>query len=233
MSASLPSASPLAQMAPVASSPTLWHRAITPVLTYFRRRRAQAIRQAAGGLSGARVLDFGGSVHFWFESGLASEVQQVLICNLSTDEVDVAGQADGRFQFLGFDGLHLPLADQSYDLVVCNSVIEHVPLALRAQVVAEMRRVAKHGFLQTPAKEFPIEPHFVMPGLHWLPRRWARHAVAWTPWALLSRPTPAHQQAYFEEVQLLSRRGVQDLFPDCTVQAERFLGWPKSWLVRW
>jgi SAM-dependent methyltransferase len=62
----------------------------------------------------------------------------------------------------------LPFADREFDLAYCSSVIEHVPRARRAAFAAELRRVARGWFVQTPALSFPIEPHSLLPGAHWL-----------------------------------------------------------------
>ena len=58
----------------------------------------------------------------------------------------------------------LPFADGEFDLVYCSSVIEHVPPARRAAFAAEIRRVGRGWFVQTPAWSFPLEPHSLLPG---------------------------------------------------------------------
>src|SRR6202035_1259172 len=63
----------------------------------------------------------------------------------------------------------LPFADEEFDLVYCSSVIEHVAPARRDAFAAEVRRVGRGWFVQTPASSFPIEPHSLLPGAHWLP----------------------------------------------------------------
>ena len=68
----------------------------------------------------------------------------------------------------------LPFADREFDLVYCSSVIEHVAPARRAAFAAELRRVGRGWFVQTPAYSFPIEPHSLLPGAHWLPVRLRR-----------------------------------------------------------
>lgn len=42
-----------------------------------------------------------------------------------------------------YDGLHIPFADSSYDIVTSIDVLEHIPREERLQVVSEMIRVAK------------------------------------------------------------------------------------------
>lgn len=43
-----------------------------------------------------------------------------------------------------YDGLHIPFADSSYDVVTSIDVLEHVPKAERPQLIAEMLRVSKY-----------------------------------------------------------------------------------------
>jgi ubiquinone/menaquinone biosynthesis C-methylase UbiE len=210
-----------------------WHRFIRPIIGNFRRRRGELVLQTYPELKSMNVLDVGGSVHFWFESGLIDHVGSVVIYNISSSEVDIASQASEKISFQLYDGLRLPEADQSFDLVLSNSVLEHIPHSGRAQIALEMMRVGKRGFVQTPALEFPIEPHFVLPFIHWLPRAVGRYLVRLSPWALLSRHSAKVQDAYFAEVSLLSKTYMFRLFPAKTIRAERFMGLPKAWLVTW
>ncbi|TDM04845.1 MAG: hypothetical protein C4K60_20585 [Ideonella sp. MAG2] len=212
---------------------SLWHRLIIPVLTHFRQKRGQLLLERFPQLSEMSILDYGGSVHFWVESGLSDHVKAVDIYNISEGEVRIDERGDQRFKLCLFDGFNIPVPDQHFDLAVCNSVLEHVPPERRAEVVKELLRVAKRGHVQTPAQEFPVEPHFVMPLLHWLPRRWGRRLVFLTPWALLSKASPALQAAYFDEVRLLKKAEVTQLFPTARVSPEKFLGLTKSWLISW
>lgn len=68
------------------------------------------------------------------------------------------------------DGLFLPFKDGSFDLVICAQVYEHVPDDRLMAV--EIRRVLREGgivFFSGPNWLFPIEPHYYIPFLHWLP----------------------------------------------------------------
>ena len=78
------------------------------------------------------------------------------------------------------DARHLPFADRSFDYVVSNAVIEHVGGPACAQrMIAESRRVARVGYLHTtPNRWFPVEPHLMVPLLHWLPEDARRRGFA-------------------------------------------------------
>jgi 2-polyprenyl-3-methyl-5-hydroxy-6-metoxy-1,4-benzoquinol methylase len=76
--------------------------------------------------------------------------------------------------FLRGDALMLPFSSGSLDVIICAQVYEHVPNDER--LVSEMNRVLKPGgiiFFSGPNKLFPIELHYSLPFLHWLPEKWA------------------------------------------------------------
>lgn len=110
----------------------------------------------------------------------------------------------------------LPFADGEFDLAYCSSVIEHVAPGDRAAFAAELRRVARGWYVQTPAFSFPIEPHALLPFAHWLPlairRRYWRLGVA----------------GEWEEIALLRRAEMAELFGPPV--AERLGPLAKSWI---
>ena len=110
----------------------------------------------------------------------------------------------------------LPFADAQFDLAYCNSVIEHVPPARRAAFAAELRRVARGWYVQTPARSFPIEPHSLLPGAQWLPAAMRRRY-----WRLGA-------QGGWEDVSLLGRGELEELFG--SAERERFGPFTKSWV---
>ena len=170
-------------------------------------------------------------MHFWETVAGIIDCSDLTILNISHDGQSKSRRGDGRRRVELYDGRRIPYPDHHFDTLLCNSVIEHVPPADRACLCAEMRRVAKRIVLQTPAFEFPIEPHFVMPCLHWLPRTVGRKLAFISPWRVLSRPPPGHVTTYFDEIALLRRSDLQTLFPDARIVIERFAGIPKSYLV--
>jgi SAM-dependent methyltransferase len=110
----------------------------------------------------------------------------------------------------------LPFADEAFDLAYCSSVIEHIAPADRAAFAAELRRVARGWYVQTPAYSFPVEPHALLPFAHWLPvglrRAYWRLGVA----------------GEWEQIELLRRGEMAALFGEPV--AERAGPLVKSWI---
>jgi SAM-dependent methyltransferase len=77
------------------------------------------------------------------------------------------------------DGRELPFADGVFDLGFSNAVVEHVAGGQEEQrrFVAELCRVARHVFVTTPNRWFPVDPHTLLPFVHWLPEGPARDRV--------------------------------------------------------
>ena len=97
---------------------------------------------------------------------------------------------------------------------------------------SEARRVGRALWIQTPAREFFIEPHLLTPFIHFLPRslqaRLLRHC---TVWGLMTKPTPDQVTGFLDEVRLLSYREMRELFPDCEIHREKFLWFTKSYVA--
>ena len=90
------------------------------------------------------------------------------------------GLAKAREQ--GLDTSHdgadwlLERADE-FDIVFSNSVIEHLgDIEGQRRMAKEIRRVGKYYYLQTPNRNFPVEPHFQFPFFQFLPK-WLRTAI--------------------------------------------------------
>jgi SAM-dependent methyltransferase len=110
----------------------------------------------------------------------------------------------------------LPFADGEFDLVYCSSVIEHVPPARRGAFAYEIRRVGRGWYVQTPAWSFPVEPHSLLPGAHWLAPGARR--LYWRLGAARA----------WEDIALLRRGEIERLFGPA--RAERFGPFAKSWV---
>ena len=126
------------------------------------------------------------------------------------------------------------MSDKSYDIGFSNSVIEHVGSWERQQQFAsEIRRVARSLWVQTPAYECPIEPHYLTPFIHYFPRSFQKKILRWcTLWGWLEHPTREQIDSMVETTRLLCKSEMQQLFPDCEIITERML-WiiPKSYIA--
>jgi SAM-dependent methyltransferase len=182
-------------------------RAAGPLAARARARRHERFFALTRLAPTARVLDVGcGSL------GL-----RALEPALDITGVDVLAAPGYPGPFVRADPAEgLPFADRSFDLVYCSSVIEHVPPERRTAFATELRRVGRGWFVQTPARSFPIEPHSLLPGAHWIPGRLRR------PYWRLGAT------GGWEEISLLSRAELEALFG--RAQAERIGPLVKSWV---
>ena len=135
-------------------------RVASPLAARARARRHERFFALAGLAPGMRVVDVGcGAL------GLRG-----LEPDLDITGVDVAPRPQYPGPFVQADATErLPFDDGAFDLAYSSSVVEHVDPARRAAFAAEIRRVARGWFVQTPAWSFPIEPHALLPFAHWLP----------------------------------------------------------------
>lgn len=177
------------------------------------------------------ILDLGGTLGYWrtLQPLLGERNLRFTLVNLGGDSRD-----EGPFSIRPGNACDLSeYADDSFDVVHSNSVIEHVGHWPEMKAMAgEVRRLAPTYFLQTPNVSFPIEPHFGLPLIHWLPEQ-ARAAILYAPKGKFI-PREAPYDAAIEMVQrvvLLSRYQMRQLFPDARIVAERFLGFAKSWIA--
>jgi SAM-dependent methyltransferase len=182
-------------------------RLASPLAARARARRHARFFALARLPEDARVLDVGcGSIGLRAFEPL-----------LDITGVDLRERPDYPGPFVRADAAAgLPFADGEFDLVYCSSVIEHVPPPRRAAFAAEIRRVGRGWLVQTPAWSFPLEPHSLLPGAHWLPAR-ARRAY----WRLgASRG--------WEQISLLRRSELEQLFG--AALPERLGPLVKSWV---
>lgn len=195
----------------------------------FREQRTQLFLEKFNPQPATRILDIGGNVYDW--TGVPIE-SQITVLNVAP--TDSSPSYSKRFTYRQGDGRNLPFEDQSFDIVYANSVIEHLRTFEDQQLFAkESLRVGKGVFIQTPNRWFPIEPHFVAPFFHYLPKR---HQRLFLPRlslrGIVRSGDDANLRTLFEELRLLSRREMTNLFPGCEIQSEKLLGITKS-LIAW
>ncbi len=201
------------------------NRVYSALNTRFRRRRMRDFERRMELSDGVSVLDVGGTPTIW---SFVSCRPKLTILNLGPSD-----SADDALEVIG-DGTRLPFADQCFDIVFSNSVIEHVGSAENQRKFAEeIRRVGHRVYVETPNRWFPVDPHLLTPMIHFLPRDWQRKLVRnFTVWGLITRPSPNQVDSFIDTTRLLDATEMQQLFPRCHLDRERFARLTKS-LIAW
>ena len=188
------------------------------------------VAEDAGSANPFRILDVGGTSSYWERMGFAAEpgVQLVLL-NLYEQDVPnahmraVIGDASNMSMF----------GDAEFDLVVSNSVIEHLPtLEIQGRMAREILRVGKRHWVQTPNRRFPLEPHFLFPFFQYLPVRVRAWLLGHTDLGWYPRERDrAVAVATVLSVRLMTHGELRTLFPQSRLVVERAFGLAKSFIV--
>lgn len=167
------------------------------------------------------MLDLGGTAGYWRSAPVRPE--HVTVVNLSPETsgepwiTTVTGDAC-TFQTGG-----------QFDVVISNSLLEHVGGPARRRQVADVVHVAAdRHWIQTPYRYFPIEPHWLFPGLQWLPI--PVRVLVTRHWPLGHRHAKTRDEALdlVLEVDLVTRTEMASLFPHSRLWSERWAGLTKS-----
>jgi len=169
-------------------------------------RRVTWIERCAGPLRGLRVLDAGCGAGEYVRA-LAARGASVRGVEIDCDKLEKSRVAGGARGLLVCGDLErAPFASASFDLVLYNEVLEHVPDD--AAALRESFRLLRPGgalVVFAPNRLFPFETHGVyaprsgrrlshtLPGVPWVPlavarrlfRAWARNYWPWELAALL------------------------------------------------
>lgn len=193
--------------------------------------------------SDMRILDIGGTDLNW---RIVDQPARVVLLNTKIPEGGYdqgllgdayenrpPGTMVGNAEYVLGDGQSVPFADDEFDVCFSNSTIEHLyTLNEQRRFAEEVRRVGRGVWVQTPARSFPFEPHWLSPVIHWLPKRWQRRLGRnLTVYGWLVRPTRDEVAHLVDELRLLTLREMRELFPDCQIRRERFLRLTKSYIA--
>ena len=208
------------------------HTILRPITKNWRRRRFLLFLSLMRPKPSDVLLDVGGYPDFW--TAFPQPVQRIDSLNLHRLSWNPQDDPVHNIRTLIGDGCSIAAPDKCYDIGFSNSVIEHVGSWERQQQFAsEIRRVAKALWVQTPAYECPIEPHYMTPFVHYLPRAFRKAILRWgTLWGWVERPDRDRINAMIDGLRLLRKSEVRALFPDCEIITERML-WviPKSYIA--
>ena len=182
-----------------------------------------------------KILDIGGTARYW--NLLSPELLAKCAITISNLEKVRGGDpsknipAKGIFKFHCGDGRNLyDIVENQYDISHSNSVIEHVgTIADMQRFSNELVRVGRYYYIQTPNVWFPIEPHYGVPFIHWLPtplRVWL--LTKWNIGFLKRYPSLQAAYRYAERINLIDYKTLKCLLPDGDTRKEKFLLVTKS-----
>ncbi|TVR58966.1 MAG: class I SAM-dependent methyltransferase [Candidatus Competibacteraceae bacterium] len=190
------------------------------MVNHNRRAKAEKIMQVLDEALGdspklvkQRLLDIGTG---------NGEIAAHLATIYDVTSVDVSDQREvnKNFKFIQLADEQLPFPERTFDIVVSNHVIEHVPSA--DMHLSEIARVLKPGgivYLATPNRFWPLEVHYKLYLLHWLPTEIFLRVLK-----KLGR--------YHEDVRLLGwyglRKKAQGNFA-CETFSDRICKWPNRY----
>lgn len=195
----------------------------------FEHRFAEWFDKVDGTIT---ILDVGGTLNFWTVLDF-KYLDRVHITLLNLDEKTVPPDMADRFQSVSGDATNMKeYADNSFDLVFSNSVIEHVgDFENQKKMIAEMKRISKHRYLQTPNRYFPIEPHYGFPLFQFFPMKLKIYMVM--HYNMRYKRAENKEEAYriASEIRLLNKTELRKLFPYEAIYRERIFGITKSFYV--
>ena len=172
-------------------------------------------------------MDIGGTVSYWklFEAQLRQSQVHVTLLNLERVDTD-----SDLYSSTAGDARKVSFADNSFDFVHANSVLEHVGVWSDMEDMArEVRRLAPSYFIQVPYFRFPIEPHFRAPLFHWLPETIRARIIKKFALGFHPRARDMNQAMHLaQSACLLDRTQLRALFPDGTICNETVVGFTKS-----
>ncbi len=198
------------------------HSIYSKISPYFRNKRFEKFIDNIQPKAHESILDVGGYPNTWTTQNPCWNSIEIL--NIHQINHNSPTYANYNINTVIGNACSLEYKNNCFDIVFSNSVIEHVSSwENQKKFAAEVRRVGKRLWIQTPAKEFFIEPHYITPFIHWLPKNIRIYFLKYfTVWGLLTKPTDKKIKEMLNEIRLLSFKEMQQLFPDCEIIKEPF-----------
>ena len=175
------------------------------------------------------ILDIGGTVEFWKAMHFNEPDVTITLLNLESPPI-----VEYPFKAIRGNATNLgSIKNNAFDLVFSNSVIEHLySWENQQKMAAEVLRVAKWHFIQTPNYWFPVEPHWVFPCFQYLPKKlqiWLTQHFSLGHIPQQKDLDKAKEQV--DEIKLLTKGEMKSLFPNSTIYSEKFFGLNKSFVA--
>ncbi|MEZ5818172.1 MAG: class I SAM-dependent methyltransferase [Hyphomicrobiaceae bacterium] len=201
----------------------------------FRQRRFAVVRAMIDEIvavkGSCRIADIGGTDYYW---RIAADLLATAPVEIDLFNLEAKASGHPKIRSLVGNATRLDhIADDAYDLVHSNSVVEHVgDWSDMVAMAAEVRRIAPAYYVQTPNFWFPYEPHFRAPLFHWLPEQVrARLLMRFNLGFGGRRDTLDAAMRAVQSARMLDGGQVAALFPDAEISRERYLGLTKSWMA--
>jgi hypothetical protein len=180
-------------------------------------------------LADMRIVDLGGTVDYWLRAPIRPAL--VVVVNLfepgpegTPGIIPVRGDACRARQELIGAGI-----DPDFDLVVSNSLIEHLGgHAKRVDLATEIAALAPRHWVQTPYRYFPVEPHWLFPMMQFLPLNLRVLIARWWPLSHSRPRCDAEAASNAMWTELLSVAHLRWYFADSRIIRESLLGFTKS-----
>lgn len=203
----------------------------------FRRRRMEQLAALLkkNELAGISILDIGGTKNFWemnlkyLPEGLVKEVDIVNLPPQKNDQLEINGVV---LRFYEGNILVNPnFRKKKYDLVHSNSVIEHVGnLSSQKKMAESVFVMGNYYWIQTPAKSFPLEPHFYVPFFPYIPLGLRATILRRFDLGFHKKESDWLQSRIVcEDTRLITRKEYACLFPKAKILNEKILCFTKSY----
>lgn len=189
-----------------------------------------------------KILDLGGGDGSFFIS------RRKKFTNFDIYIADIDEKALMKAKIKGFktillrDDDRLPFSNDEFDIVFCNSVIEHytgkkkeviritnhkkfndIAFSNQKILAAEINRISKAYFVQTPNKYFVVESHTHFPLLGFFKRPLQVFLIKLLNKFWIKKTQP--------DWRLLNKKDMKSLFPNAKIVTERIIGMPKSFIA--
>ena len=178
-----------------------------------------------------KIIDIGGKKNYWniLPQDIIKEKKiHITVVNLPGE---ILPATEENYHFIHGDACNLnDFKNNSFHIAHANSVIEHVGSWHNMMKFAqEVRRLAANIYVQTPYFWFPMEPHFMCPFFHWIPRPLKISLIMHYDLGNHQRSQTVNEAAAkLENYRLLDKKMLQELFPDCVIKHEKIWGMTKS-----
>ena len=172
--------------------------------------------------SGDIILDLGAAGDYYGERPFFEDnykyKENIIGVNIDINELVSLRRKYKEILIVLADGCYLPFKSESIDIVFSNAVLEHVgDLKRQKKFANEIMRVGKKWYVTTPNFCFPIETHWKLPFIHFIPIKLQRP---------LARYFKTHGW-YGDGYYLLSARKLKKLFPTSKIKKQRTTFYPE------